>query len=1047
MASNEKLIWDFFIRQGLSPTFAAAFIGNLWYESGQNLEYGAGCKEGAGTGSSQGSKSYTNAVNTKSYSEYSFVHDGIGYGLAQWTYYSRKQALYDVTVKKGISISDQNAQLNYLVTESEYKKTINSLNALSNVNKTNVNVCTEVVCDVFESPSASAKAASLSQRQKKAREVFTQYAGSSPSSSQSSSQSVTMSVGQAILSVAQGEVGTLENGSNNIKYNSDMGIGQGTAYCSTFLSWCAKKAQVSIPGYSGYCSTWERNAKSNKTWVSKSDLKSGDIVFFDWEGDGSADHVGILESRSGSTYVTIEGNTSNPNGSGEGVFRKNRSASTICGGQRLDGTTTAPVNQSGAANNSSAASSISYSIEYKEVTAEVKTSTVVTADIEANALRTRANSLLTTPTLVESPFIVLKIGDYTFGSYSIDGSFDKVNSSVSIDYPNYMTGIQVTKINGQVNQYTINMTYQIRNGDDPNLLDKIFSSVGYGKVYISYGDWNAPKFTYKEEEAIITKLTTNVDFANSRITYTLYCTSNALVLMAGAYPEPAGSLRPSERIHQMMYAENSKYHLQDVFTAFKDNEAFFKECVASDDVTVEVEAKTLIDPLNYINYLVTCMSPTTTSKTSALRDANYYLTIQEDKEKGVYFTIKKVSSSEGIVSLNNSDVYEVDVGYPGDTLVTSFKIKNDNSWSLLYNYSQDIDTDDYIYNVDADGSIYNVYSPGLMTSSKYLKTTETQKNWWTQMTQFPITATLTIKGLLRPAMLMSYVRVNALFYGLRHVSSGLYIITKQVDTVDGNGYRTTLSLTRVAGDLDIIVTDTKTVSRQIPVRVAGSSSSSTNYTNTNYSSSDTADTVNASSSAGESATSPSGKFTNSSLVSYVKRSPNHSGTRKYNIDTISIHCMAGDLSVESCGALFADSNREASSNYGIGSDGRIGLYVDEANRSWCTSSRENDNRAVTIEVANIENGEPWRISNAAYNSLIKLCADICRRNGIKRLLWQGNPKLIGQVDKQNMTVHRWFANKSCPGNWLYEHHGQIAADVNALLMTTSGSGTNKPTTV
>lgn len=174
-------------------------------------------------------------------------------------------------------------------------------------------------------------------------------------------------------------------------------------------------------------------------------------------------------------------------------------------------------------------------------------------------------------------------------------------------------------------------------------------------------------------------------------------------------------------------------------------------------------------------------------------------------------------------------------------------------------------------------------------------------------------------------------------------------------------------------------------------------------------------------------------FTNSPLVDFTRYSPNNSGRRNHNIDTISIHCMAGNLSVESCGALFADPDREASSNYGIGSDGRIGLYVDEANRSWCTSSSSNDNRAVTIEVANIETKEPYRITEKAWDSLIALCADICKRNGIKKLLWQADPNLIGQVDKQNMTVHRWFANKSCPGNWLYANQGRIADEVNELL--------------
>lgn len=174
-------------------------------------------------------------------------------------------------------------------------------------------------------------------------------------------------------------------------------------------------------------------------------------------------------------------------------------------------------------------------------------------------------------------------------------------------------------------------------------------------------------------------------------------------------------------------------------------------------------------------------------------------------------------------------------------------------------------------------------------------------------------------------------------------------------------------------------------------------------------------------------------YTNSKLATYTNLSPNHSGQRNHKIDTITIHCMAGNLSVESCGAWFAKPETRASSNYGIDSDGKIGLYVEEKNRSWCTSSSSNDNRAITIEVANIEKIEPFRISDAAYKSLIRLLADICKRNGIKKLLWKADPNLIGQVDKQNMTVHRWFKNKSCPGNWLYEHHFQIVAEVNNLL--------------
>ena len=176
-------------------------------------------------------------------------------------------------------------------------------------------------------------------------------------------------------------------------------------------------------------------------------------------------------------------------------------------------------------------------------------------------------------------------------------------------------------------------------------------------------------------------------------------------------------------------------------------------------------------------------------------------------------------------------------------------------------------------------------------------------------------------------------------------------------------------------------------------------------------------------------------MSNSSLVTYTKLSPNNSGKRNHIIDTISIHCMAGNLSVEECGDLFTNPNLKASSNYGIGSDGRIALYVDEAYRSWCTSSSSNDNRAITIEVANTVAADPWPVSDKAYASLIDLLVDICKRNNIKALLWKADRNLIGQINKQNMTVHRWFASKSCPGDWLYNRHGEIADEVNKRLNT------------
>ncbi len=177
-------------------------------------------------------------------------------------------------------------------------------------------------------------------------------------------------------------------------------------------------------------------------------------------------------------------------------------------------------------------------------------------------------------------------------------------------------------------------------------------------------------------------------------------------------------------------------------------------------------------------------------------------------------------------------------------------------------------------------------------------------------------------------------------------------------------------------------------------------------------------------------------MSNSSLVNYTKISPNKTSPRKHKIDTITIHCVVGQCSVEALGENFTKASRKASSNYGIGFDGRIGMYVEEGDRSWCSSNAANDNRAVTIEVAS-DTTDPYAVTDKAMASLIKLVADICKRNGIKKLLWKGDKSLVGQIDKQNMTVHRWFANKECPGEYLYNKHSYIANEVNKILGTAS----------
>lgn len=190
-------------------------------------------------------------------------------------------------------------------------------------------------------------------------------------------------------------------------------------------------------------------------------------------------------------------------------------------------------------------------------------------------------------------------------------------------------------------------------------------------------------------------------------------------------------------------------------------------------------------------------------------------------------------------------------------------------------------------------------------------------------------------------------------------------------------------------------------------------------------------------------------MSNSPLVCYTNLSPNHSGQRTHSIDRITPHCVVGQLSAESICGCFTSSARQASCNYGIGSDGRISMSVEEKNRSWCSSSRENDQRAVTIECAS-DKTAPYAFNDAVYASLINLCVDICKRNGKSKLLWFGDKnKTLNYAPKSDemvLTVHRWFANKSCPGDWLYNRLGNLAAEVTKRLTggSTSTGGTSTP---
>ena len=408
----------------------------------------------------------------------------------------------------------------------------------------------------------------------------------------------------------------------------------------------------------------------------------------------------------------------------------------------------------------------------------------------------KSANLVSIPTLVQSPFIIATIGGVTFGTFS-------GNYRTNATYPNYMESMSVTKVNGTVNTYTLNFHYQVATGQDPNLLDKIFSRATKDRrIILQYGDWMAPNYIYKEEQCIITNVTTRLNMSSSSLDYTLQCTSDAIGLNSTQFNFPARNAKPSDVILQLL--SNSKYGLKDVFTGMRNkNVVLSKNLVASNDKKVQLVAQNNTTILNYLNYLVGCMVDSKTPAENKLSNSKYFLTINDDYNNdlgGTYFKVSEVSADAAVY--NATDTYELDINYPGDNFVTEFSLNNDQSWAILYEYAGDVKQEEYTYNIRDDGTIETLSSPSLLTSSLTNGKSAYKSQWWSYMTEFPITATLTLKGLTRPSMLMTYVKLNVWFAGgQKHISSGTYIITKQTDSITSAGYTTTLTLLRVGGDV------------------------------------------------------------------------------------------------------------------------------------------------------------------------------------------------------------------------------------------------------
>lgn len=420
-------------------------------------------------------------------------------------------------------------------------------------------------------------------------------------------------------------------------------------------------------------------------------------------------------------------------------------------------------------------------------------------------------SLLSDQARVQVPWVKVTLGTYTFGIFDSKtkskGAKDKNGfySTYQVKYPDYIQSLTVTKINGQVNQYVLNIIYPITQFDDPNFFEKVFSSISSArKIIFSYGDAAVPSYTYKNEEAIITKITQGFNLEASSISYQIEAVSGAALTADGTITELSSGapVKPSDKIKSLFRSNKS---LQDTFTGMRISD--LDKLISGDDQPVVLDSKRNISALDYIAYLASCMIPSGT-KPGLSKDI-YILTMHDDTildstydpgsfggRGGPYFKITKTS-----YAAEHSDAYEVDIGYNTSTIVRNFNIEQNENFSLYYDYQNEIHSEDYARRLNKQGEWETVYSPNFMVRADEFSASAKDMIWWTKATKYPITATITIQGLLRPATLMQYLRLNIIFPGgHKHLASGLYIVTRQVDSINGQGYTTQLSLTRISGD-------------------------------------------------------------------------------------------------------------------------------------------------------------------------------------------------------------------------------------------------------
>lgn len=410
-------------------------------------------------------------------------------------------------------------------------------------------------------------------------------------------------------------------------------------------------------------------------------------------------------------------------------------------------------------------------------------------------------NLLGVTSRVQTPFVKVSIGDYTFGVFekqNLKKGKDEmgVYRKQKIKYPNFIQALTITKINGQVNKYILNLTYPITQDDDPNFFEKVFSSVSKTRaITFSYGDMSAPSYIYRDEKAIITKIDTQFNVMGSQILYTINAISTSAMAISGAHKFASRFAKPSDVIKELL--DNKELGLLEVFPGMANKNKVQQEgLIPSNDVAVEIGKKINITVMDYLTYLVSCM--TTDVKRTIKKRQLFGIVIVDDvsgEMEGPYFKIKMITKNS-----DPGETYQIDIGFPSKDVVTAFATENNQNYSIFYDYQQKINDAEYTIRINDQGELEEVFAPVISSGNEHFDTNAADENWWTRVTEFPISANITVKGLLRPAILMSYVRLNVLYYGRRHISSGLYVVTAQEDKIDFSGYFTRLKLLRVDED-------------------------------------------------------------------------------------------------------------------------------------------------------------------------------------------------------------------------------------------------------